>query len=111
MQRDLARTLLEIAENPQSFYTGDIARAFASYMAKNGGIITLEDLKNYTPIWRNPVCGNFRTYEICAMSLLFPWCLIVANLKYSGRYRSQEVGEAKSRYFALADREHEDCLC
>ncbi|MEG4217278.1 gamma-glutamyltransferase [Microcoleus sp. Pol14C6] len=68
VQRDLARTLRQIAENPQSFYTGDIARAIAADMAKNGGLITLEDLKNYTPIWRNPVCGNFRTYEICAMS-------------------------------------------
>ncbi len=68
VQRDLGRTLRKIAQNPQSFYTGDIARAIASDMAKNGGIITLEDLKNYTPIWRNPVCGNFRTYQICAMS-------------------------------------------
>ncbi|PSB46020.1 gamma-glutamyltransferase [filamentous cyanobacterium Phorm 6] len=68
VQRDLAVTLRKIATDPQSFYTGDIARAIASDMAKNGGLITLEDLKNYTPIWRNPVCGNFRTYEICAMS-------------------------------------------
>ena len=68
VQRDLALTLRQIAQNPQSFYTGDIARAIAADMAKNGGLITLEDLKNYTPIWRNPVCGNFRTYEICAMS-------------------------------------------
>ena len=68
VQRDLALTLRKISQNPQSFYTGDIARAIASDMAKNGGLITLEDLKNYTPIWRNPVCGNFRTYEICAMS-------------------------------------------
>ncbi|MEG5060257.1 gamma-glutamyltransferase [Microcoleus sp. A2-C5] len=68
VQRDLARTLRKISQNPQSFYTGDIARAIASDMTKNGGIITLEDLKNYTPIWRNPVCGNFRAYEICAMS-------------------------------------------
>ncbi len=68
VQRDLGRTLRKIAQNPQSFYTGDIARAIASDMAKNGGIITLEDLKNYTPIWRNPVCGNFRAYQICAMS-------------------------------------------
>ncbi|MCC3439629.1 MAG: gamma-glutamyltransferase [Oscillatoriales cyanobacterium] len=68
VQRDLARTLRQIAQNPQSFYRGDIARAIATDMAKNGGIITLEDLKNYTPIWRNPVCGKFRTYEICAMS-------------------------------------------
>jgi gamma-glutamyltranspeptidase / glutathione hydrolase len=68
VQRDLARTLRKISQAPQSFYTGDIARSIAADMAKNGGIITLEDLKNYTPIWRNPVCGNFRSYQICAMS-------------------------------------------
>ncbi len=68
VQRDLARTLRKIAIYPQSFYRGDIARAIASDMAKNGGLITLRDLRNYTPIWRNPVCGNFRTYQICAMS-------------------------------------------
>jgi len=68
VQRDLGRTLRKIATDPQSFYRGDIARAIASDMAKNGGLITQEDLRNYTPIWRNPVCGNFRTYQICAMS-------------------------------------------
>jgi gamma-glutamyltranspeptidase / glutathione hydrolase len=68
VQRDLGRTLQKIAKDPQSFYTGEIARAIATDMAKNGGLITLEDLKNYTPIWRNPVCGNFRTYEVCAMA-------------------------------------------
>jgi gamma-glutamyltranspeptidase / glutathione hydrolase len=68
IQRDLARTLRKIATDPKSFYTGDIARSIAADMAKNGGIITLEDLKNYTPIWRNPICGNFRSYQICAMS-------------------------------------------
>ncbi|BBD68115.1 gamma-glutamyltransferase [Nostoc commune NIES-4072] len=67
VQRDLARTLTEIAKNPQSFYTGSIARAIASDMVKNGGLITLEDLKAYKAIWRNPVCGNFRKAKICSM--------------------------------------------
>ncbi|MBN3876507.1 MULTISPECIES: gamma-glutamyltransferase [unclassified Nostoc] len=67
VQRDLARTLTAIAENPQSFYTGSIARAIASDMVKNGGLISLEDLKAYKPIWRTPVCGNFRKAKICSM--------------------------------------------
>jgi gamma-glutamyltranspeptidase/glutathione hydrolase len=67
VQRDLARTLAAIAENPQSFYTGSIARAIASDMVKNGGLISLEDLKTYKPIWRTPVCGNFRKAKICSM--------------------------------------------
>ncbi len=67
VQRDLARTLTAVAQNPQSFYTGSIARAIASDMVKNGGLITLEDLKTYKPIWRTPVCGNFRKAKICSM--------------------------------------------
>ncbi|MBG1257765.1 gamma-glutamyltransferase [Nostoc commune] len=67
VQRDLARTLTEIAQNPQSFYTGSIAQAIASDMVKNGGLITLEDLKAYKPIWRTPVCSNFRKAKICSM--------------------------------------------
>ncbi|MEM6754662.1 MAG: gamma-glutamyltransferase, partial [Cyanobacteria bacterium P01_C01_bin.38] len=67
VQRDLGKTLQDIAVNPQSFYTGKIARAIASDMEKNGGLITLEDLKSYKPIWRNPVCGNFRKARVCSM--------------------------------------------
>jgi gamma-glutamyltranspeptidase/glutathione hydrolase len=67
IQRDLANTLEAISQNPQSFYTGKIAQTIADDMAKNGGLITLEDLKTYKPIWRNPLCGNFRKAKICSM--------------------------------------------
>jgi gamma-glutamyltranspeptidase/glutathione hydrolase len=67
VQRDLAKTLTAISQNPRSFYTGNIARAIATDMAKNGGLVTLEDLKSYQPIWRTPVCGNFRQARVCSM--------------------------------------------
>ncbi|MEA5578082.1 gamma-glutamyltransferase [Anabaena sp. UHCC 0451] len=67
IQTDLAKTLTAISENPQSFYTGKIAQTIAADMAKNGGLITLEDLKSYKPIWRTPVCGNFRKARVCSM--------------------------------------------
>lgn len=67
IQTDLAKTLTAISENPQSFYTGKIAKLLADDMAKNGGLITLEDLKSYKPTWRTPVCGNFRKAKVCSM--------------------------------------------
>ncbi len=67
VQRDLAESLRAIARNPSSFYTGKIASAIARDMAKNGGLISLQDLKSYKPIWRTPICGNFRTSRICSM--------------------------------------------
>lgn len=67
IQTDLAKTLEAISENPQSFYRGKIAETIASDMKKNSGLITIEDLKQYQAIWRNPVCGNFRKSKICSM--------------------------------------------
>ncbi len=67
VQKDLAQTLQKIAINPNNFYTGEIAQAIAADMARNGGLITLEDLKEYTPIWRNPICGEFREATVCSM--------------------------------------------
>ncbi|MBM0743000.1 gamma-glutamyltransferase [Phormidium sp. CLA17] len=67
IQTDLAKTLGAIAQGPGSFYTGSIASAIAQDMAANGGIITQQDLQQYRPIWRTPVCGNFQTVRVCSM--------------------------------------------
>jgi gamma-glutamyltranspeptidase / glutathione hydrolase len=68
IQRDLARTLIAVARNPQNFYTGSIATAIDRDMRQNKGLITLADLKAYQPKWRDPVCGKFRTYNVCSMA-------------------------------------------
>ena len=45
VQRDLARTLRLIAEQgPEVVYTGEVARLIAEDMARNGGLITEQDL-------------------------------------------------------------------
>ncbi len=67
IQRDLARTLLAVARNPQNFYTGTIASAIDRDMRQNKGLITLADLKAYKPKWREPLCGKFRQYDVCSM--------------------------------------------
>ena len=68
IQRDLARTLIAVARNPQNFYTGSIASAIDRDMRQNKGLITLADLKSYQPKWREPVCGKFRQYNVCSMA-------------------------------------------
>ncbi len=67
VQEDKGQTLEILAKNPQSFYQGEVAEAIAADMAANGGLITLADLKDYRPIWREPVCGEFRQTRVCAM--------------------------------------------
>ncbi|MDY6802269.1 MAG: gamma-glutamyltransferase [Cyanobacteriota bacterium] len=68
VQGDKGRTLEIIGREPQSFYRGEIAEAIAADMAEEGGLVSLEDLRDYRPIWREPVCGEFREVRVCAMS-------------------------------------------
>ncbi len=64
-QPELARTLDRIARlGSADFYQGETAKRLASAMAKNGGLITLGDLRNYWPITREPLTGKYRGYEI-----------------------------------------------
>jgi gamma-glutamyltranspeptidase/glutathione hydrolase len=66
-QPDLHRTLQRIAKNgADEFYTGDTARRIAADMKRNGGTITLEDLKAYKPVERKPLQGRYRDYGIVA---------------------------------------------
>jgi gamma-glutamyltranspeptidase/glutathione hydrolase len=68
VQKDLASTLRRIQRNGQDgFYRGKTAKLIASFMAANGGIITLEDLKAYQAVEREPVRGSYRGYEVISM--------------------------------------------
>jgi gamma-glutamyltranspeptidase/glutathione hydrolase len=62
---ELAATLSRISKNgANEFYEGETARRFAAEMEKNGGLITLADLKDYKAVERAPVTGKYKNYEI-----------------------------------------------
>jgi gamma-glutamyltranspeptidase / glutathione hydrolase len=62
---DLAATLTRISKNgAKEFYEGETAQKFAAEMAKNGGLITLADLKDYQAVERKPLLGKYKNYEI-----------------------------------------------
>src|SRR3984957_10111678 len=63
-QPDLARTLERIAEKPDDFYQGSLARELAAAMQKGGGLITPGDLAHYEVKEREPVRGTYRGYEV-----------------------------------------------
>ena len=64
-QPELARTLGRIASNgSKDFYEGETAKLLAAAMAKNGGLITLDDLRNYRAIERTPLEGDYHGYHI-----------------------------------------------
>jgi len=63
-QPDLARTLERIAEHPDDFYHGALARELSDAVQKGGGLITTEDLAQYKVVERQPIRGSYRGYEI-----------------------------------------------
>jgi gamma-glutamyltranspeptidase/glutathione hydrolase len=64
-QPELAATLERISTNgAKEFYQGETAQRLASDMAAPGGLITLEDLKNYKVIERQPLLGDYHGFHI-----------------------------------------------
>jgi len=68
IQQDLAATLRRIADDGrEGFYAGPTAERIAFHQATTGGLITREDLLHYQSVYREPVRGTFRGYEIVSM--------------------------------------------
>jgi gamma-glutamyltranspeptidase/glutathione hydrolase len=65
----LASTLLRILENgKKEFYEGETAKKIVAFIQSHGGILSLEDLKNYQPVWRKPIKTKFKEYSVISMS-------------------------------------------
>ena len=87
VQKDLARTFRRLIEVEKSnaysgresairaardyFYNGDIAEEMASFSQRNGGLLTLEDLKDFSVKVEKPEVGQFRDFSIYTCG---PWC-------------------------------------
>jgi gamma-glutamyltranspeptidase/glutathione hydrolase len=68
VQGDLAETLQAIArEGPSAFYEGPIADEIAAAVQAAGGVMTADDLRDYSAIERAPVRGTYRGYDIVSM--------------------------------------------
>ncbi|HEX6773215.1 MAG TPA: gamma-glutamyltransferase [Acidobacteriaceae bacterium] len=63
-QPELGATLKRIADNPDDFYRGEIAKKLAADMKANGGLITEADLAGYQVKERVPIDGTYRGYKI-----------------------------------------------
>lgn len=68
IQKDLANTLRAIAKDGKdAFYTGRVAGAIVAEMQRIGGLLTQDDLDQYSVIDRAPVTGSFQGTRIHSM--------------------------------------------
>lgn len=65
----LAKTLQKLADNGRNeYYGGETGEKLVKFIRKNGGIITIEDLKAYETVWRKPVSFNYKNLRIISMA-------------------------------------------
>ncbi len=67
IQKDLGQTLRLLAQRGGSvFRDGPIAKAMVAEVQKQGGLLTLDDLRAYKPRWREPVMGSYRGLRVAS---------------------------------------------
>lgn len=65
---ELGHTLERIRDEGRAgFYEGKTAQDIVAEMTRGKGLITLEDLKNYSATWREPIIANYKEYKVISM--------------------------------------------
>ena len=68
VQQDLGKTLEQIRDKGRAgFYEGEVANLITAEMRSGNGLISLTDLKNYHSVWRKPVIGKYKDYQMITM--------------------------------------------
>ena len=68
VHKNLAGTLSFIRDlGRDGFYKGIVANQIVAEMNRGSGLITKEDLANYSAIWREPLVGQYKGYKVISM--------------------------------------------
>ena len=113
IQDDLGNTLNRIKTDKRNgFYSGITSELILNEMINGGGIITKDDLENYSSIWREPVIGYYKNHKIISMGppssggialnqlLKGAEMLKVSNLKHNSSDYVHLLSEIESRVYA-----------
>ncbi|MBA2269671.1 MAG: gamma-glutamyltransferase [Chthoniobacterales bacterium] len=102
-QPELAGTLARLQKNgPREFYEGATARLIADDMKQHGGLMTADDLRNYTPKERAPLRGNYRGHEIISMPPPSSGgAVLIQMLNILEGFDVRKLGPLSSEYYHL----------
>lgn len=103
VQPELAATLELIAkEGEQAFYQGAIAQSLVTANETNGGLITAEDLANYTVTVRKPVACQYRGYQVYSAALPGGGITLCEMLNLLSGYNLADAEETERHHWQLA---------
>ena len=94
VQKDLARTLREIAkQGKDAFYKGRVAKAIVDEMKAQGGLITQKDLDAYRVLYRTPLVTSFQGAQVHSMPPPSSGGVLIAQmLNVLSGFPLQEIG-------------------
>jgi gamma-glutamyltranspeptidase/glutathione hydrolase len=115
-QPDYAHTLKQVAERgADDFYRGELAERIARFYKEEGGILTLEDLKQYEAKWLEPLCTTFRGYKVCTQPPNSSAVALLEELNIMEGFDNPSLGHNSAEYLhrfmeavrlSLIDRNH-----
>jgi gamma-glutamyltranspeptidase/glutathione hydrolase len=113
-QPDYARTLKQVAaKGADDFYSGELARRVTAFYKANGGILSLEDLRDYRAKWVDPISIQYRGYTIYTQPPNSSAVAMLAELNIMEGFDNVALGHNSAPYLhrfmeamrlALADR-------
>lgn len=99
----LAKTLERISMNGFSeFYGGETGEILVDFISTYGGIISLEDLKQYEVVWRKPIEINYKDLKVISMPPPSSGGIVLGQiLKILEDYDLPSLGHNSSKYIQL----------
>jgi gamma-glutamyltranspeptidase/glutathione hydrolase len=103
IQRDLEKTLKRISNyGRDGFYSGLVAELIVKEMKKGNGLISLDDLKEYSSEYRKPVSGTYKNFNIVSMGPPSSGgALLINMLNMLEHYPLDSIGWNSSGYVHL----------
>jgi gamma-glutamyltranspeptidase / glutathione hydrolase len=115
-QQDLLHTLIKMVQSEQEalkqkksrkeaimaaynrFYKGDIAKEFVRGCQEQGGLITMNDLANWKPIWEEPLHTNYKGVEVYKLQQWTQGPSMLQALNILENFDLKAMGYNSSRY-------------
>ncbi len=103
IQKELAATLTRIQkEGARGFYEGKTAALIVAEMQRGNGIISINDLKNYTAKLRNPISFKYKEHEIISFAPPSSGGILIAQMmKMVEKYPMKKLGFQTSKSVQL----------
>ena len=101
IQKDLAKTLKRISKyGRDGFYSGPVANLIIKEMKKGNGLISIEDLTNYSSKYREPIVGSYKDHKIISMGPPSSGGALLINMLNMLEYYSSDSLEWNSSDYA-----------